>query len=198
VAAEVRFTQLELEDLDEEQRRAIEPILAYAGENAIRGPFNASLRSPELTRLQFALGEHLLFHTTLPRRLVEMGILVAARVNFSQLEWVAHVERAREEGLSEDICAALREGRRPDGMDDAESALYDFSVELLTRPAVRDATFERAKGEFGERGIVELVHLLGFYGLVSLILKAAEVGAPDGSTPLQPLSDAFAPEEANR
>lgn len=83
-------------------------------------------------------------------------------------------------------------------MADDEAALFDFSIELLKQPAVRDATFARAKAAFGERGIVELVHLLGFYGLVSLLLKAAEVGAPDGSTPLHPLVDPFGTEEANR
>lgn len=184
-----RFRQLELEELDEDQRRAIAPVLQYAG--GISGPFNATLRSAKLTETSFALGNNLLFETVLSRRLTEMAILIRARLASSQLEWFAHHARAREEGLPEDICEALRQGRRPGEMGEDEAALFDFSIELLKKPAVTDATFARAKAAFGERGVVELSYLLGFYGMISLVLKMAEVGAPDGSRPLEPMEDPF-------
>src|SRR5215471_18457956 len=107
-----RFRQLTLEELDGEQRRAIAPVVEFAG--GIVGPFNATIRSPEITERSFALGEALLFRTTLPRRLVEMAVLVGARLSGSQLEWYAHRIRAREEGLSGEICDALQAGRRPE------------------------------------------------------------------------------------
>jgi 4-carboxymuconolactone decarboxylase len=184
-----RFRQLTLEELDDEQRRAIEPILAFAG--GIVGPFNATLRSPEITARSFHLGEHLLFETTLPRRLVEMAVLIRARFSFSQVEWYAHRRSAAEAGLDDAICDALREGRRPASMDEDEDALFDLCVELLRGPAVSDATFERARAALGERGVVELAYLIGFYGMISLVLKLAEVEAPDGSTPLEPIADPF-------
>jgi 4-carboxymuconolactone decarboxylase len=184
-----RFPQLEPEDLDEDQRRVIEPILRYAG--SIGGPFNASLRSPRLTELQFALGSHLLFETGLDRRLTEMAILIGARVSGSQFEWAAHERRGREEGLEPEIIEALRDGRRPEALGEDEAALYDLCVELLTRPAVADATFERAKARFGERGTVEIAHLVGFYGMVALILKLADV-LPDEGAPLAPVEAPFA------
>jgi 4-carboxymuconolactone decarboxylase len=178
-----RFPQLEVEDLDDDQRRAVEPILRYAG--GIGGPFNASLRSPRLTELQFALGNHLLFETTLSRRLTEMAILVGARVSGSEYEWQAHQRRALEEGVEPAICDALREGRRPEGLGEDEAAVHDLSVELLTRPEVSDATFERAKERLGERGVVEVAHLVGFYGMVALVLKVAGIGAPGALPPVE-------------
>jgi 4-carboxymuconolactone decarboxylase len=184
-----RFPQLGPEDLEEDQRRVAEPILRYAG--SIGGPFNASLRSPRLTELQFALGSHLLFETSLSRRLTELAILIGARVSGSQFEWAAHERRGREEGLEPEIVDALREGRRPDALGEDEAALYDLCVELLTRPEVADATFERAKDRFGERGTVEIAHLVGFYGMVALILKLAAV-LPEEGTPLAPVEAPFA------
>jgi 4-carboxymuconolactone decarboxylase len=184
-----RFPQLAPEDLDEEQRRVIEPILRYAG--TIGGPFNASLRSARLTELQFALGNHLLFETGLSRRLTELAILIGARVSGSQYEWAAHERRGRGEGLEEEIIEALREGRRPGTLGEDEAALYDLCVELLTQPGVDDATFERAKARFGERGTVEIAHLIGFYGMVALVLKVADV-QPEGGAPLEPLEAPFA------
>jgi 4-carboxymuconolactone decarboxylase len=189
VSAE-RFPRLELEDLDDEQRRIVEPIVRYSG--GIGGPFNSTLRSPEITELSFTFGEHLLFGTTLPRRLVEMAILMRARVSCSQLEWWAHESRAREAGLDAGVCDALRAGRRPDPMAEDEAALYELCAEVMLRPAVSDPTFARAREVFGERGIIELTYLVGFYGMISLVLKVAEVPAPDGSTPLEPMDAPFA------
>jgi 4-carboxymuconolactone decarboxylase len=185
-----RFRQLTLDELDEEQRRAIAPIVEYAG--GLVGPFNATIRSPEVTARSFALGSTLLFGTVLPRRLVEMAVLVGARISGSQLEWHAHRIRAREEGLADSICDALQAGRRPESMTDEEAALFDLVVALLRPGPVPDATFARARDAFGERGVVELTYLVGFYEMISLVLKLAEVGAPDGSTPLAPLAEPFA------
>jgi 4-carboxymuconolactone decarboxylase len=184
-----RFHQLEVEQLDDEQRRAAEPIIAFAG--GITGPFNATLRSAELTERSFRLGEHLLFGTTLPRPLVEMAVLIAARVSGSQLEWYAHRQMARDFGLSDAVCDALQAGRRPQTMSEDEAALFDLCTEVLRSPGVSDSTFERAVRSFGERGVVELCYLVGFYGMISLVLKVAEVRAPDGSTPLASVPDPF-------
>ena len=184
-----RFRQLTLAELDDAQRRAIAPVLAFAG--GIVGPFNATLRNPELTERSFRLGELLLFETTIPRRLVEMAVLILARVEGSQPEWYAHRSRAREEGLADGICDALQVGRRPEPMTVEEATLFDLCVELLRAPRVSDGTFDRAREAFGERGVVELAYLVGFYSMISLVLKLAEVEAPDGSTQLAPLADPF-------
>lgn len=184
-----RFPLLELDGLDDDQRRAIEPVLRYAG--GIDGPFNATLRSARLTETSFALGSYLLFETPFPRRLTEMAILIGARVSGSAFEWHAHEPRARQEGLAQEVCDALREGRRPPGLAEDEAALFDFGVELLTAPAVSDPTFERATVAFGERGVVDLTYLLGFYGMIALVLKMAEVHPPVGSRPLEPMDAPF-------
>jgi 4-carboxymuconolactone decarboxylase len=120
-----------------------------------------------------------------------MAVLILARETGSQLEWYAHRIRAREEGLADEICDALQAGRRPEPMADEEAALFDLCVELLRAPRVSDATFGRARDVFGERGVVELAYLVGFYSMISLVLKLAEVGAPDGSAPLEPLAEPF-------
>ncbi|MEA2178043.1 MAG: 4-carboxymuconolactone decarboxylase [Solirubrobacteraceae bacterium] len=185
-----RFRQLTVEELDDDQRRAIAPVLEYSG--SIGGPFNATLRSARLQETSFTLGSYLLFETPFSRRLTEIAILIAARISGSQFEWWAHERRALEEGVEQETCDALRAGRRPAALSDEEAVLYDFSVELLTAPEVSDATFARAKEAFGERGIVDLSYLLGFYGMIAGVLKVAAVLPPDGSVPLEPMEAPFA------
>jgi 4-carboxymuconolactone decarboxylase len=185
-----RFPQLAVEDLDDEQQRAIAPILEYTG--SISGPFNATLRSARLTETSFTLGTYLLFETGISRRLTEIAILIGARVTGSQFEWWAHHRRALEEGVPDELCDALRRGRRPEGLDEQEGVLYDFCVEQLTAPEVSDETFDRTKAVFGERGVVDLTYLLGFYGMIGGVLKVAAVTPPDGSMPLEPMEAPFA------
>ena len=121
-----------------------------------------------------------------------MAVLIRARASFSQFEWYAHHHPALEAGLAEEICEAIRLGRRPERMAADEEALFEFCAELVTAPAVGDAAFDRAKEALGERGVVELTYLIGFYSMVALVLRVAEVDAPDGTTPLEPVNVLFA------
>ena len=51
-----------------------------------------------------------------------------------------------------------------------------------------DQTFQAAKDKFGERGIVDLVGVSGYYGLVSMLLNVDRYPLPDGVQPeLKPL-----------
>ena len=51
---------------------------------------------------------------------------------------------------------------------------------------VSDATYTEAKAELSEKGVVDLVGVLGYYALVSMTLNVFEMPLPDGVTP--PLS----------
>src|SRR5438046_9206583 len=64
-----------------------------------------------------------------------------------------------------------------------EETVYDFVSELLATGSVSDATFQRVKDAFGERGVVDLVGAVGYYSLVSMTLNVAQVQLPDGVTP---------------
>ena len=45
------------------------------------------------------------------------------------------------------------------------------------------ALHARATEALGERGLVELVGVLGYYSLVALTLNAFEIGLPDAAAP---------------
>ena len=64
-----------------------------------------------------------------------------------------------------------------------EQAIYDFATELLTTRRVSDATFGRAKKELGETSVIDLVGIIGYYGLVSVTLNAFEIPLPEGEKP---------------
>jgi len=69
-----------------------------------------------------------------------------------------------------------------------EQAVYDFVSELLATKQVSDATFKAAKDKFGERGVVDLIGVSGYYQLVSMLLNVDRYPLPEGVKPeLKPL-----------
>jgi len=75
-----------------------------------------------------------------------------------------------EAGLSVDSIDKIAAGQRPK-LDPDEEIIYNFCDELLNTRRVTDATFNRAKEKFGERGIVDLIGVMGYYHLASMVLN---------------------------
>ncbi len=182
-----RFRPLTYDEMTPPQRTLIEHLLA--GERAgTGGPFNVFLRSPEMGDIAQQLGAHIRFHSSLPRRLNEMAILIVARDWTAQYQWYAHKRLALQAGLQPDVVGAIAAGRRPTGLQPDEQALYTFETELIERKEVSDATFKAAVTALGERGIVDLIGLMGYYQIVSMALNVDRYPLPDGAKPELPPS----------
>jgi len=142
------------------------------------GPFNAWLRSPELADRLQKVGEYVRFNTSLEKRLNEMAILMTAQAWSAQYEWYAHAPLAVKAGLDPAIVTALGAGRKPDNMKDDEAIVWEFTTQLRRDHSVDDATYGRALEKFGEKGIVDLIAVNGYYDVVSMTLNVAHVKAP--------------------
>jgi alkylhydroperoxidase family enzyme len=175
-----RFAPLTWEQLNAEQRTMVNDLLA-GKRTSLGGPFNVLLRSPEMGNLAQKLGEQIRFRSSLPPRLNEMAILLTAQWWASQYEWHAHKPLALQAGLSAAVVDDLQAGRRPAGMRDDETAVYDFTRELRERRRVSDATFRRAVSLLGERGVVDLIGVMGYYDLVSMALNVDRYPLPAGA-----------------
>jgi len=182
-----RFKPLTYNQLTPEQKTMADHLLS--GERGgMNGPFNVTLRSPEVGDQAQKLGALLRFHTTLPNRLNEMAILMTARFWDAQYEWTAHKRAALKAGLSPAIVDAIATGTRPAPMQADEEALYNFAHDLLETRQVSDASFKAAVDKFGERGAVDLTGVMGYYCFVSMMLDIDRYPLPDGEKPeLKPL-----------
>jgi 4-carboxymuconolactone decarboxylase len=83
-------------------------------------------------------------------------------------------------GLSPDIIAELKAGKRPGNMAEDEALVYDFVTELTTTQKVSDETFARAKKVFNDQQIVDLTAVAGNYVMVAMLLAMAEETVPSG------------------
>ena len=178
-----RMPNIPVERMTDEQKKAAEHLLKGRGTPPF-GPYIALLRSPDLMGRVQAMGDYLRFKPALPPKLRELVIIYTARVMTQQYEFGGHSQNAMQEGLSAEIVKAIREGRRPPGMSDQEALVYDFCDELHRTYGVSDATYARAVAEFGEKGVVDLVALHGYYQMIGMILNVAHTPVAEGSAPL--------------
>lgn len=183
-----RFKPLTYDEMTPAQKTMVEHL--FAGPRAgAGGPFNVLLRSPEMGDIAQQFGASMRFNQSMPRKLNEMAIIIVARHWSAQYEWYAHHRAALAAGLSPAIADAIAQGKRPTGMQPDEAAVYTFCSELLTTKQVSDATFKAARDTVGEKGVVDLIGVMGWYQMVSMLLNTDRYPLPDGVQPeLKPLN----------
>jgi 4-carboxymuconolactone decarboxylase len=177
-----RFKPLRYDDMTPAQKTMIEHLLAGPRAGA-DGPFNVLLRSPEMGDLAQQFGAAMRFNSSIPRKLNELAIIITARHWTSQYEWQAHHRAALQAGLSPAIADAIAQGRRPAGMQHDEEVVYTFCTELLQTKQVSDATFNATRDAFGERGVVDLIGVMSWYNMVSMLLNTDRYPLPEGTQP---------------
>jgi 4-carboxymuconolactone decarboxylase len=161
-------------------QRAVHDRILTGPRGRVEGPLRVWLTSPELADRAQALGAFCRFGSSLPPRLSELGILVVGAYWRAKFEWYAHAPLGIAGGLEPAAVEAIRVGATPTFAKADERAVYTFARELVTARRVSDATYAMARQELGEVGVVDLVGILGYYGLVSMTLVTFEVPLPPG------------------
>jgi len=180
-----RVRILEEKSLTPAQRALLDSIRSgpRGSSTTIRGPFAVFLHAPAFGELAQQLGGYCRFKTGVPPRLSEFAILVTARLWRAQYEWFAHVPQAERAGVKAQTIRDLHKGRMPKAAPKDERAIYDFIQELYKNRRVSDKTFERVRSVLGDAATVELVGILGYYVLISMILNVFRM-SPPGDEPL--------------
>lgn len=149
----------------------------------VPAPMIAWLRNPEFARRGQKLGELLRYETTLEPQLTELAILVCGRHWTSHHEWQAHKKMGLDAGLDPKLIAAIAARRTPTMDDERQRAVYEVSSTLLSTGRVPTHLYAFGVSQLGERGMVELVGVLGYYCMVSLTLNTFELGLPGSIAP---------------
>ncbi|SEL58555.1 4-carboxymuconolactone decarboxylase [Pseudoxanthomonas sp. GM95] len=181
-----RITLPDPATLDADQRAVYDRVVS-GKRGKIQGPLRAALHNAELASRWSALGELLRYNTSLTPRQSELAILVTGRACNSPFEWYAHRLEGEKAGLSTEILEALLAQQIPEGLDDTEHAIVCFARELNAHNSVSDATYARTLALLGEKAIVELTALVGYYTMVAMTLNTHEIPLPEGVTPAFPL-----------
>jgi 4-carboxymuconolactone decarboxylase len=176
-----RLPDLDRDRLSPQQAALFDAIAATprgAG-MALEGPFGVWMHSPALGEAAQRLGEQVRYHSALPPRLSELAILVCARHWRADYEWHVHAPIALRAGITEAAVAAIRAGGEPPLTAEDEAVVHAFTAALLRTRRAPDGLYQRASALLGERTVVDLTVLVGYYSLVALTLNAFEVEAAE-------------------
>jgi 4-carboxymuconolactone decarboxylase len=175
----MRIPDWKPEDLTPEQRKVHDAIVA-GPRGRVVGPLRVWIMSPELAERAQELGAFCRYHTSLPPRLSELAILVTGAFWQAGFEWHAHAPIALKAGVPAGALEAIRLGKEPKFAREDERTVYEFSRELWTKRRVSDATYRRTADLLGNETVIELVGILGYYGLISMTINTFEVPLPEG------------------
>ena len=153
------------------------------------GPMSILKHSPELARRAIPLFEYVRNESTVPHRMRELAMLVTARAKDCIYIWYRHVPIARESGLSNELIDALRDRQPLPPLAPDEAAVINLATEFFTSSQVSEATFTAAHQQFGDRGLVELVTLMGFYAMLAFNANTVDLrpAHPSDDEPLLPV-----------
>ena len=172
-----------LDDMKPEQRAVYAQTVA-GRRGSVPANVMVWLRSPDLAARAQKLGELIRYDTSLKSRLSELAILVVARRWRTQYEWSVHAAEARKAGVDEAVIEAIRTGAAPVFNDHVERVVFEFSLAVASEGRVSDEQYRTAQADLGERALVELVALIGYYTMVSFTLNVFDIPAPGGTRPL--------------
>lgn len=183
MAMEGRLPALDETSLSPRQKQIYDQIRRTRGN--VRGPFAIWLRNPAIAEHALGLQSKLQTDVSLPRHLLELMILVAARRTSAQFAWHVHERHALAFGISPEVVSDIKARRTPQFASEEERAVYDITQELINDHTLSETTFIRGHQFFGEQVMVELVSAVGFYVMVAMTLNAFDAPVPGGVAPLE-------------
>ena len=181
----MRFPPIPEADWTAEQRAFAAGIVA-GPRGRLRGPFVALMHSPGLAARVQEVGAYLRFGTALPKDLIEIAILVTARHYDCGHIWRSHREQALALGVEPQLIAALAARRAPDAANPQQTTVIEFCGQLLGHNRVETPTFDAAVANWGRQGAIDLAGLVGYYGLLAMVLDTAQDPDTTESDPFDP------------
>ena len=95
------------------------------------------------------------------------------------VEWAIHAPIAREKGISSSAVQAINEKRQPTDLQPDEWVIYDFCQQLHQQQKVSDTTWQQAINLWGEKGVIDLIGINGYYSFLSMVMNGAQTPVPE-------------------
>lgn len=129
------------------------------------------------------MGGYLRYRSCLPAPVREFVILMVAHHWQQPFEWSVHHGEALSVGVEprwiDAIAADSGDACVANGVFPAPVATaWVFVRELLRNRSVCDEVYEQVRAQFGEVGVVDMIGLCGYYGLLAMVMNVART-APE-------------------
>jgi 4-carboxymuconolactone decarboxylase len=159
---------------------AFDRVIASRGR--INAPQSMLMYVPEVSALATGISDALRFGSTMSDADVELGIIVAAREFDIAYVWSSHAKSAADLGVAPALIEAIATGGAlPVDTGRREAMIVRFGRQLIGRHAMDDALFAEVRAELGDRGVIELAALMGYYVMIGCALIATDYPVAPGA-----------------
>ncbi|ETW98128.1 MAG: phage infection protein [Candidatus Entotheonella factor] len=166
----------------EEVPEAVQPIYRRYAE--AYGPFLNQVkvfahRPPALQHIMGLLLD-LADEALLPKRYLEIAVVVVSKLNECTYCVAHHTSRLAEQGLPPETIARILEPDCP-GLDEIDRLVRDYAVQVTQDPKrLDDALYARLREQFSEEQIVELTLRTALCGFFNRFNDALQIDIEDG------------------
>jgi uncharacterized peroxidase-related enzyme len=116
----------------------------------------------------------------LPKRYLEIALVVVSKLNGCSYCVSHHAPRLVEQGLAVATVEHILEPDCP-GLDDVDRLVRDYALQVTEKPQyMRDAIFADLRQHFSEEQIVELTVRTALCGFFNRVNDALQIGIEDG------------------
>jgi 4-carboxymuconolactone decarboxylase len=172
----------EKSDVPAEYHPVVDKVLERFG--AIGGPYSVLLHSPRVAERTLPVGNYFHYDSIVPAKDKSLAILVAAREREGAYVWSAQAAAARRAGVREEAIALIKRKGDPSELPPEEAKIVRYARELVETNRISQATFDALNSEHDAQWMVELTVALNYYAMLSGIVSAFEVPAPEGGDQL--------------
>jgi uncharacterized peroxidase-related enzyme len=136
-------------------------------------------RPPALRHIMGLLLE-LSDEVVLPKRYLEIALVVVSKINECTYCVAHHAPRLADQGFDPDASTKILDDVVP-GFDEVDMLVRDYAVQVTNKPQyMRDAIFEDLKKHFSEEQVVELTLRIALCGFFNRFNDALQISMEDG------------------
>ncbi|MGA2020547.1 MAG: hypothetical protein ABSH02_08165 [Candidatus Sulfotelmatobacter sp.] len=185
----MRLPLLPPSSLSNEQKDLYDDIMGVVNENfgsfmtarkdgALIGPFNPMLHFPAFGRAAWAMNKTMYEHTTLPKSVLQIAVLVTGTRLCARYQVYGHEHLAEGAGVPTAKIATIVAGERPTDLSRDEAVAYDVAAALNRGGPLAETIYQAGVDAFGKQGMAEIIYLVGCFHLVGIILNGYDVPVP--------------------
>jgi 4-carboxymuconolactone decarboxylase len=156
--------------------------------------YNAWMQFPEFGQLILKIGEEVRTHDReLPGNLRELVVLTTSAILGARVEYEFHIPFAKDQGLADDVIAAIGEGKTPTFTKEVERVVYEANVQFIRTATLTEKIRDDVIRLLGFQGMIHLIAAVTLYVATAYTTNVARVKLADGfSADPNKLKDFFA------
>jgi 4-carboxymuconolactone decarboxylase len=166
------------DEIAESERHAFDYLIETRGN--ISPGFAAMLSHPELTQRIAHVGTLIRLQGKLPANVRELASLAVSVEMDASFEMRAHARAAAAAGVDAAVIETVNESGPLEGLSEDERLAVDCARQLMRDHQLAHEDFGALRARYGDRGVMELIGVIGYYAMIAILHNALEVQAPAG------------------